>query len=467
MTTTAEIQTAHRLRTDPIFFVTEVLGGKPWDKQREILESVRDNPRTSVQSCEGSGKSWVEAHTALWFLYTHQPSTVITTAPTWRQVRDILWREMAGGYNRARYPLGGTLLQTELKVDDDWFAFGIATDKPENFLGRHNQHVLVIVDEASGVDEQIFEVIENPLSTGHTRLLLAGNPTQPAGTFYDACNRSELYNRVRISCFDTPNFTEFGITLDDIKSGEWKDKVGKLPYPTLTHPAAVASNYEEHGEGSYRFQVFSLGNFPEAGTNNLFKLSDIDAAIDRDLPTEGPKVVSVDVSRYGDDETVLMARQGDRVFHVDSWGHQDTVFTAGRVARYLREQEISVCKVDSVGVGAGVVDALRSQGLNVVEVNVGEQALDREQFLNRRAELYWLLMKKFEDEAIDIPNHSKLKAQLLDIRYDYNTKGQLIIEPKEKARARGSKSPDYADALMMLFDPASHASSVSEIWRWD
>jgi hypothetical protein len=439
-----------RAQRDPTWWIKTVLGVDLWQRQKEIAQSVADNVRTAVRSDSGSGKSYVASCVALWFLYNHYPSTVITTAPTFRQVESILWREISSRFGGAKVPLSGRLNSTNLNIEDNWFAIGLSTDQPERFQGFHNKYTLVIGDEASGLSEEVYAAIENPLSSGNAKLLLIGNPTQSIGTFRSAFT-SEIYRQFHISAFDTPNFTQFGITLEDIKAKTWQAKVtGPLPYPTLITPNWVAERFQEWGEGSFLFQVYVMGNFPEAGVNNLMKLSDIEKCTNQGLKAEGISRAALDISRYGDDETVFMLAQGNKVTLLEAWGHQDTVYTAGRTARLMRTHTPTITTVDSIGVGGGVADILKAEGLPVNELNVGAPALDTEQFYNRRAELYWLLSKKVENGEVDIPDSTKLKAQLADVRYKYNIKGQLVIESKEEMRARGSKSPDYADTLMML-----------------
>ncbi|MFA5377298.1 MAG: hypothetical protein WC455_16225 [Dehalococcoidia bacterium] len=457
-------------RKYPDWWIETITDTKLWIKQKEICRSVAENPRTVVRSCEGSGKTKTAGGVVLWFLNNFDPATVLTTAPTFRQVKDILWREISVSYNAARLDLPGTLTQFELKINDDRFAVGLSTDEPEKFQGYHNRNVLVVGDEASGLGEGVFQAIENPLSTGFTRLLLIGNPTQSVGKFRE-CFSSPLYNKIHISAFDTPNFTTFNITLDDIKNDTWQQKIGikDLPYPSLIAPARVAERYKEWGEGAFLFQVFVMGNFPDSGVNNLIPLSVIENAMkapkDKDSE-QSSKVMALDVARYGDDESVLGIRQGKNVLPMASWGHQDTTFTAGRTARYARDNKPLTIRVDATGVGGGVADQLRAAGFDQAEdINVGEKALDTERFANKRAEGYWLLKQKLEDGELCLPDDNKLKAQLADIRFKYNPKGQLLLESKEEMRARGTKSPDRADTLMMLCLPLKHKGQ-RQVWRW-
>lgn len=447
-------------RSRPEIWIPESLGFEPFSHQVAIAKSVLTSARTCVRSCSGIGKSRIAAAVILEFLYNFYPSTVLTTSSGFKQLENVLWREIDALYKGATVPLNGQLLATELNLAPNWFAIGISTDHIERFTGYHNKHVLVVGDEASGLDEAVYIAMENPMATGDTHMLLIGNPTRPTGGFRKAFD-SEIFNKFHVSCFDTPNFIKFGITLKDIKENTWKEKIGDqpLPAPMLISPEYVYGRYLEWGEQSYHFQVFCMGNFPETGVNNLFKLSSLESAIGREtVKGVEDRVAALDVSRYGDDETIYGERIGDRVVRIETWSHQDTAFTAGRTLRFAKEFNPSKIVVDAVGVGGGVVDMLRSDrdalSSYVVAFNSGDKPKDKEMFGNRRAEVYWDLSKRFDDGNISLPKGTKtekLKAQLCDIRYDYDKNGKLWIESKEEMRARGSKSPDAADMLMMLF----------------
>ena len=184
------------------------LHGEPWEKQKEILNAVRDHSRVAVRSCNGSGKTYIAAHTVLWWLKSFPDSLVITTAPTAHQVRDVLWREIRRVYHRREDFIGGKLLRTTLELDDKHYAQGLSTDTPERFQGFHEGHILFVVDEASGVREGIFEAIEGSMTSENSKMLLLGNPTALSGYFYEAFHRRRsLWETIHISAFETPNFT--------------------------------------------------------------------------------------------------------------------------------------------------------------------------------------------------------------------------------------------------------------------
>ena len=198
------------------------------------------------------------------------------------------------------------------------------------------------------------------------------------------------------------------------------------------------------------------GDWDIPGVNYLIPYQQIRDAINRTMPIAGLKVAGVDVARYGDDQTVFVLRQGNKVIDIVSWAHMDTTFSAGKVAELIREHKPFVTNIDSIGVGAGVFDPLRAEGYAVREINVSEKAIKDDVYLNQRAEHYKTLAKRFEMGEIDIPDHAQLGSQLAGIKYHY--KGtKLQIESKELARKRGIPSPDFADALMLAFIDSSIA----------
>ena len=446
-------------RKYPDWWDEYILGRRLWTKQKAIAQSTFMYPRTTVRSCESSGKTFSAAGIVLAFLYNYPPATVFTTAPTNRQVEDLLWAEIRTAFGASRMALEGNLTRKRLEIDDKWYAVGFATDEPERMLGYHNVNVLVIADDAAGLQDEMYGAIENPLSTGNTHELLISNPTQSVGKFRETFS-SKLYNKFHISAYDTPNLKGFGITEEDIASGEWvKKSEGKdLPFPELISPAKVAERYHEWGPGSYLYIVFILGDFPEAGVNNLNRIDLIEAAMarqtERQVFEKHSRVAALDVARYGDDESSFAIRQGDKVLDTFEWAHQDSVYTAGRAARLIKENKPARTYVDVVGLGAGVFDILKNEigeQYKIIEYDSGKDALDKERYVNRRAEGYFDLNKMLVDGDLDLPGSGKLKAQLADIRYIFDKKGRLQIESKEDARNRGSKSPDVADAVMMSF----------------
>lgn len=455
-----QLESAFRKRAprDPVWFAEKILGVRLWDMQREIVESVRDVHATAVRSCHGPGKTFTAAVTALWFLYSHPNSIVLTTAPTDRQVKNLLWKDIRRLYKNALIPLGGRCLTQAIYPSEKhagWYALGFTARSydPNSFQGFHAESILAIIDEAAGVTSDIYEAIDGVLSSRHSRKLLIGNPTDESGDFGRAF-KDPKFNKFVISAFDTPNFTTTGITLEDIRSGEWEAKApDTLPYPALVTPEWVADRWrpQSWGEGSPQWTAKVLGDFPELGTDMLIPLAWIERAETRTF-VEHPDTktyLGVDVARFGDDESIIYARRGRNYWPVERVKGKATTEIAGYVKRALDSTGAIMARVDEIGIGAGVVDQLQEQGLPVIGVNVGAAARDPDQFKNLRAEMYWGLRKQYETGEIALaegPGSEDLKAQLSSIKFKYDSRGRIQIEAKEEMKKRGMPSPDLADA---------------------
>lgn len=461
-----------KIKTDPVFFAKSVLGRHPWSRQADILCSVRDYPRTCVRSCHGIGKTFIAASVMLWFLFSHYKAIVISTAPTWRQVDKLIWKEMRNAYRLARFPLGGTLMPRapELHIiSNEWYATGLSTDDPNRFQGFHEEHILVVVDEAAGVNEAIFDAIDGVLTTTGARLLLLGNPTVLGGTFYNSF-KSPLYNKFHVGAFDTPNFTTFGITLDDIASGDWADKIGdrQLPYPQLIAPHWVADRYVDWGTESLPWEARVMGNFPRQGENTLIPLAWIEAAMERwkDMPQGQPVEIGVDVARFGSDKTVIAVRHGCKLDYLNAIHQKSVTESAGIVTDLARKEGTMSIKVDEIGVGSGVVDVLEENGYTDVGIDVSKGSNDPARFANLRAELWWALREMLDvdpvrnPQPIGLPPDEELLAELSSVQYKYNSRGQVQIEAKEDMKKRLGRSPDRADAVVLAMAPRLERAQI-------
>jgi len=418
--------------TDPVFFVENVLGQELWDKEKEILESVRDFPETSVKSCHASGKTFTAAMIIHWWLCGESDSIAITTAPTFRQVKEILWREIRSVIQgKGIYPQD-TVLDTQINLGPKWFALGLSTDRPDQFQGFHSKRLLVVGDEASGITQEIYEATDGLAAT---RYLWIGNPLKNEGRFADSFKNTKVH-KITISAFDTPNVKE-----------------GKSVIPGLITSADVERMKSYYGEDSDVYRVRILGEFPLADVDSIIGVDEVSKAINRvvDVKSAWEKKMGVDVARFGDDRSVIIIRQMEKVIRKEIFSSLDTMQITGHVLRIANEERVLSrnINVDVIGIGAGVVDRLREQGWDVSGVNVGEQAQDVEHYLNLRAELYAGKLKEWIKTA-DLLNDDDF-YELANIKYKFNSKGQLQIESKDDMKKRGLSSPDVADALMLTF----------------
>jgi phage terminase large subunit len=443
-------------QADPASWGRDVLGVHLWSKQVEILESVRDHERTAVRSANGVGKTFDAAAAALWFLNTFPDSRVITTATTWPQVEKLLWHEIGRLHRHALRPLAGKLLQTELRLPDGRYALGLST-KPEHlesFQGHHAPNILLVFDEASGIPAAVFEAGEGYMTTAGAKQLLIGNPLRPQGEFHAAFHSKRAeYHRIAISALETPAFT-----------GE------PCPADVLAHLPTeqwVESRRRRWGEDSPLYRVRVLGQFPAAASDAVIPLDQVEAAQARELPVDPQRdlvTIACDVARFGDDETVIGVRVGDRVRIRETFTKKATTHTAGRLVAIAREFPLVAVRivVDDDGVGGGVTDMVREQlpEVQVTGFNGGGQARRPTDYPNRRSELWFTAAERMA--GLDLDDDDQLAADLTAPRYSFDSKGRRVVEAKAETKKRLGRSPDRGDmVLLTLVEPAATMPAVA------
>ena len=461
----------------PDEFARKVLRVHLWARQLELLRALPRHRRVAVKAGNGLGKGFSAAVAVLWFLHTHDPAIVLSTAPTFRQVRYILWRQIHTLYRRAPEVLQGKLLDTRWELGDDRYAMGISADTADQFQGFHSPNMLIVVDEAEGVSDSIYEAIEAVMTSDGSRLLLIGNPTTVSGVFRRAFHEERsLYHCITISALDSPNVKADRVVVPGLTTGHWVEERRKI-----------------WGEDNPLYRARVLGEFPDQAEDTLIRLSDVESAASRwralppprenrnpaalpppaqpqlfgapahaasvegaDLPVPveeptGEVVLAVDVARYGSDHSVILRRRGFRVEEIRTFNGMDTMALAGWVAAAIREFQPAQTCIDEIGVGAGVVDRLREQGYGVRGINVAHAARQKDIFANLRAEGYWRLRELFASGELNIPPDQQLMGELAALHYGFDSKGRILMEPKEELKKRGLPSPDRADALMLAF----------------
>lgn len=443
---------ARETLTAPVLFAQKWLQSDVWGVQAEILQSVATNSRTAVKACHASGKTFNAALAVLWWLARWKESIVVTTAPTAVQVEKLLWGEVHSALARSKYPFPKANL-TELKIDSRRYAMGLTTSVTKGnegvrFQGFHAEHILMVLDEAPGVEPKIWEAIEGARAGGDVRILALGNPTIGGGPFYDAFTaHREGWATFTISAFDTPNLA--GLDLESLLALPDRElDVNARPY--LTTRRWVKEKYLEWGEDHPLWQSRVLGNFPTQSEDSLLSLAWLEAARKRDGGENGDIRAGLDVAGPGEDETTLCIRDGNRVTEMRGWADADP---RGQVVAALAPYRgrLQTVNVDSIGIGYYMAQHLRDQGLPVKEINVGEAAHDTAKYANLKAELYWGLRMRAKAGDLSGAMDEKTIGQLTGIRYKHNARGQAVIESKVDARKRGVKSPDRAEAMMLAF----------------
>ena len=444
-----------RYKKKPALFVQEVLGVEPLPYQSEFLDAIASGERKiSIRSGHGTGKSTAASWAMLWFFMMHYPNKVVVTAPTSSQLFDALFAELKRWINELPEGLQQTFNVKSDRVEhtsapSEMFisARTSRAETPEALAGVHSEHVMLVVDEASGVPEQVFEAAAGSMS-GHSAVtIMLSNPTRSSGTFFESQTRmADSWWTRRWSCVDSP-----------LVSDEFVDEM-RLRY----------------GEESNAFRIRVLGEFPLADDDTIIPFHLVENATHRDVQIDDDTTTSVwglDVARFGTDKTALCKRQGPVVTELRAWQGLDLMQTVGRVvAEYEAlppSRQPKQILVDSIGVGSGVVDRLREIGLPVRGVNVAEAPSMGDTYLNLRSELWFKTKGWLEDRSCKLPKNDQLIAELTSIRYSFTSSGKMKAESKDEMRKRGLASPDLADALCltMASDAATALSGTFSSWR--
>lgn len=477
-----------RYRDDPVRFVTDALHETVWSKQREILESVRDNKRTAVPACHAPGKSHIAARAVAWWVTCHPPGTarVVTTASTFRQVRNVLWphiRRVA-----TRHSLPGEVLTVEWKMDGNVVADGFSpADHDETAVqGVHAPHLLVVVDEAGGIGPTLGRALESVMTGGHTRMLVLGNPpTDAEDTWFEQVCNSSLFNVIPIGAYDTPNFTGEDAGLCSACPPEVE------PHGVATHLVDhewVDDVIAEFGAESPFVQARVFARFPKGAPNKVLPTAWVESAMVNETPGASRVIrLGVDVASDGGDEFVVAwadGMVGSIRYTASGAVNQNAVDVAAVVLNQIHDAERAHAdrglddrvrvKVDTIGVGWGVVSILQRWGDErkhravIVPVNVAERPRDASKFASQRAEMWWnmrvLLQPRqgadgpVQDVALNVQRREF--AQLTAPLYRSDSAGRIVVESKVEMKRRGVNSPDRAEALLLaFFEPPSRAEA--------
>ncbi len=441
---------------DPVQFARDLLGHDTWNTQEAILRSVAKHRRTAVRACHGSSKSFTAAEAALWWAARYRDGKVIITASTFSQVRNVIWAEVHRNLRLSRFPFPVQANQTELRLSDSNFVLGLSTDQGVRFQGFHGGHVLIIIDEAPGVDAEIWEAIEGVAAAGDVHILALGNPTIASGPFFDAFGRNRAsWKTFTIDAFETPNLE--GLSIEDLIVLP-DDELDRNSRPYLITRRWVREKYDAWWNGSAEssplWQSRVRGQFPLQSANALIALSWLERAqtVVKDDDRAGV-YAGVDIAGPGSDLTVVqILSTGGAVLETKAWAHPDPRGEVVAMLNYWRPRLSSV-RVDSAGVGYNFGLHLRDQKFPVELVNVGTSPSDPDRFANLKAELFWQMRERFRDGTIANLASAETIAQLSGIQYGISPTGKIVIESKDEMRKRGLKSPDHAEALMLAIGP--------------
>jgi phage terminase large subunit len=433
---------------DPEFFCEHVLRTANRGWQRRVLGEVRarllageKRLRVLVRSCHGSGKTFLAAEIVLWWIATRPESRGLTTAPSWAVVENTLWPEIRRIYNGSLLrPLRfGRMLDTELKVRDAWYVVGAASDKPEKLEGHHSPTAAIrVVDEAKAVEQGVFDATEGMLDAPETFDLWITTPTIASGAFHDR-DIAGGDNLIRII-----------VTVDDLIAdhvpgkAEWK-----------------AERIEAWGAESPQYRSRCLAEYIDNADGALFPLSWVERAMVPRFTVDGSPTIGFDVagSVDGDESVVAFAHGPDKdgrfeIRRTEGWQDADTMQSKGRVLKFVREEKPKKLRIDVIGIGKGVHDAIRLD-TPVEAYRASDKPSDAETFLNRKAQDAWHVRDLLEKDLLQLPQSDVLRKQMAAMKFEINSSGRMkIVDPTD--------SPDHADAVIIALAEASGSAAQWE-----
>jgi hypothetical protein len=427
----------------PPKFVRDVFDATPDAWQDNVLAAFPHNPRLAMSAAKGPGKSALLAWLAWNFLLTRPSPRIAATSITGLTLADTLWAEMAKWQNKspilqAAFEWQKTRIfarhepSTWFMTARSWSRTASAQEQAHTLAGLHADYIMFLIDEAGGVPDAVMAAAEAALASckeGH--LVIAGNPTHLEGPLYRAFHtEQQLWHLTSITGDpDDPNRSPR-------ISVQWaRDQITK------------------YGRDNPWVLVNVFGRFPPGSINALIGPAEVQAAVERfyrdDVYRAAPRILGVDVARYGDDSSIIFPRQGLMAFPPAQHRNIDSITGANLVARKTDDWNADAIFIDDTGgYGAGWIDNLRRIGKDPIGVPFSAKALDR-RYYNKRAEMYFELVQWIRDGG-SIPNVPELAKALSQLTYSF--KGDsMILEDKDQLKERLHFSPDHADALALTF----------------
>ncbi|WP_343561749.1 terminase [Kiloniella sp. b19] len=416
----------------------------PQDWQQEVLEGLRDGLltpeeaiRLAVSSGHGIGKSALVSWIVLWAMTTCTDTKGVVTANTETQLKTKTWSELAKWHRLSRWRswfkyTATAIFSSRAGHDKTWRIDMVPWSErnTEAFAGLHNQgkRILVVFDEASAIHDLIWEVTEGALTDANTQIIWAvfGNPTRNTGRFFECFHRfRHRWQHRRIDSRSVP----------------------------ITNKRQIKSWAEDHGTDSDFFRVRVRGEFPKTNADQFISSALVEEAARRscDPDPAAPVVIGVDCARFGDDQSVILTRQGRRVVDIVRLRGKRGPEIARKVLEVSNSARADAIFVDGGGVGASTCDALHAMRVRHFEVAFGGKADNDGDngYVNKRAEM-WGRLRDWLERA-DIPDDPELLTDLKGPEYSYDSHMRVLLEKKSDMKKRGLSSPDVGDALAVTF----------------
>lgn len=426
-----------------------------------------------MQSGNSLSKDYTAGILSLWWLLRYFPhAKVISSAPTHRQVVEIMFGEIAKQFHALKanspWPVDEKCLTTtKLKLDDECYAIGFTTKESHGAVGKFqgfkSKNLLIVLTEAQAIDDSIFDQMIRLTAGANYRILELGNPLAPSGRFYDHCTQPHFgYNVIKLSAFDSPNV-----------------KAGREVVRGVVGQAYIDEIKSQWGTEHPYWYGLILGEFPQSSKDCVIPMEWILRAVDREIADNDELLVGgLDVSKKGADETVHVVLSGRKVSKIDAFHKVDVNETVGWAKRLILDDKLEGYGCDEGGL-AGVAGFLEEDSFircPIFRIQFGGTVEGSSDFANVGAAMWWALRIAFQDNQISIPNDKVLIGQLAARKFEMTSHGKkrIRLEPKEEARSRGEASPDRGDALaiawwvrrgLLASDPAPRFQNESSLSR--
>lgn len=435
------------------------------EDQAKILDAIplaiKEFKPIVVPSGNAQGKDFLSSAIALWFLNNYCPSKVILTAPTDRQVKEIMWAELETRWNNAQIDLPGRLLTCKIDIEPNWFMIGFTTKETGHMTGKaqgfHSPHVCVIASEAQAIDDKIFEQLDSILNTTVNLLIMIGNPLRTSGKFARSIHDTTNNIVIHLDCLNSPNYKYKDNIVPGMASYEWIEKKRKL--------------WDSEGKGDHPlWRARVRGLLPMSSIDTVFSADLVDKMVTRSPNVVKRKiVVSLDPAGMGDDEQVIYGCVSGRIVKEDFMPQCRAPESCSHVLQMAKILGANHIIIECDGLGQPIADFLRTIKPNSIvlqEVNMCGKAEDP-QFENARAEMYWYARDESEAGREQIPDDEMLKDELKEIKYFPNLKGKIQIEDKDDIKERLGRSPNRADAWILNVWARKTSAIVSKHDAWD
>ena len=438
---------------DPVQFVeTLVIAGRKDEhgevitideKQLESLVLLKDGKWPVLQKARGTGGTTVVAWGLIWWLYVHPTAKIIANAPKIEQLEINLWVE-------TKKWISGSLIEedfewTKSKIfmkgrEQENFAVMQTAAEPERLQGGHDPFLMIIIEEASGVSDASFIALMGSMTQEHNAMVILFNPNFNTGFARDK--------------YKNPHGRFSPVHMPATNPGtNWR-------HPLVTEEQIVT--LRRYGPESPEYRIYALGLPPLTDSNAVIPWEWVYEAQQMELPVPSDyrRIWGVDPAVTGD-RTGFCERIGTVVTEIDAWSGLETMQIAGRIKMRYDDLEDHhkphEIVIDIIGIGRGVYDRLKEQGLPVRGVSVSRVPSGRDRFKRLRDELWWKAREWFETRAVCIPAEPKeimgeFKNELTTPMYEVPSDGKIVVESKKDFRKRlDARSPDLADAFTLTF----------------